>query len=139
MSALHDTRFRPVTLRELPLLRCCVTLLTDFEDCADIEDWVVGEHGIRISFTLDGRRYGSTYLPSVASEQGWDKEETLVSLMRKAGWEGRRGSWRDAAAKGGMKVERYRGDKEEVEYATFAGWNEWVGENWKGEEDDDDE
>lgn len=131
-SALRDTRFPRVTHRELPTLRCTVTLLTNFETCAPgvFDDWEVGVHGVRIKFTLDGRRYGSTYLPSVAEEQGWTKEETMVSLMRKAGWEGRRDGWRAAAEKGGMKVERYRGDKEEVVYREYRAWREWVEENW---------
>lgn len=133
VSALHDTRFARVQARELPLLRCSVTLLTDFEPCASVDDWVVGEHGIRIAFVHEGRRYGATYLPSVAPEQGWDREQTLVSLMRKAGWEGRRASWRDVAEASGMRVERYRGDKEEVEWEEYKAWRDWVGENW-GEE-----
>lgn len=140
-SALRDTRFPRVALRELPALRCTVTLLTNFEDCGAgpeaYDDWEIGVHGIRIKFTLDGRRYGATYLPSVAEEQGWTKEETMVSLMRKAGWEGRRDSWRAAAARGGMKVERYRGDKEEVAFREYKTWREWASQNW--EMDDDDE
>lgn len=99
-----------------------------------MDDWEIGVHGIRIKFTLDGRRYGSTYLPSVAEEQGWTKEETMISLMRKAGWEGRRSDWRAAAQKGGMKVERYRGDKEEVVYPEYKAWREWVSQNWENEE-----
>lgn len=133
ISALHDTRFSRVSTRELPSLRCVVTLLTNFEECDGVDDWVVGEHGIRISFTWEGRRYGSTYLPSVAPEQGWDRDQTMVSLMRKAGWEGRRTSWRDVAERSGMRVERYRGDKEEVEFAEFKAWRDWVRAHWEKE------
>lgn len=139
ISALHDTRFSRVTLSEVPSLQCCVTLLTNFEECADVDDWVVGEHGIRISFVWQGRRYGSTYLPSVAPEQGWNKEQTMVSLMRKAGWEGKRSSWREVAEKSGMRVERYRGDKEEVAYDEFAAWKSWSSDNWEKEEDGDED
>lgn len=128
-SALHDIRFPRVTLRELPSLRCTVNLLTNFEDCETIDDWEIGVHGIRIRFALDGRRYGSTYLPAVAEEQGWNRDETLVSLMRKAGWEGRRDSWRQAAERGGMRVERYRGDKEVVVYDEYKAWRTWVSEH----------
>lgn len=130
VSALHDHRFPRVSARELARLRCSATLLTNFEPCADVDDWVVGEHGIRISFTHAGRRLGSTYLPSVAPEQGWDREQALVSLMRKAGWERRRASWREVAEAGGMQVERYRGDKEEVEWDEYKTWRDWVSENW---------
>lgn len=135
ISALHDTRFSRVAPRELPQLRASVTLLTNFEDCAGVDDWVVGEHGIRISFRDAARRYGATYLPSVAPEQGWGKEETMASLMRKAGWTGKglEGNWRAVAERCGMSVERYRGDKEEVGWEEFKQWRDWVGENWKGE------
>ena len=104
ISALQDTRFDPITKRELPNLEVCVTLLTDFEDCDDAMDWELGTHGLRISFTERGRRYGSTYLPDVAPEQGWNKEETLVSLMRKAGWSGRKDSWQDVELKEHMSA-----------------------------------
>lgn len=134
VSALHDTRFSRVSRRELPSLRCSATLLTDFEPCASVDDWVLGEHGIRIAFTHEGRRYGATYLPSVAPEQGWDRDQTLVSLMRKAGWEGRRAAWREVAEGSGMRVERYRGDKEEVEWDEYKAWRDWVEESWRSGE-----
>lgn len=122
ISAVQDTRFDPITKRELPSLEVCVTLLTDFEDCDDPMDWELGTHGLRISFTERGRRYGSTYLPDVAPEQGWNKEETLVSLMRKAGWSGRKDSWKDVE----LKVVRYQGKKKEVRYAEYKAWLDWV-------------
>ncbi|KAK1766531.1 AMMECR1-like protein [Phialemonium atrogriseum] len=121
-SALHDMRFNPVSARELPSLEVAVTLLTDFEDAADAMDWELGTHGLRLSFHYHGKRYGSTYLPDVASEQGWTKEETLVSLMRKAGWMGKRDSWKDVD----LKVVRYQGKKENVEYAEYKAWRDWV-------------
>lgn len=135
-AALEDDRFHSVTAAELPSLRCAVTLLTNFEDCADMDDWVVGEHGIKIRFRVGGGGggwYSGTYLPSVAPEQGWDKNDTLYSLMRKAGWYGSRGKWREVAEAAGMQVVRYRGDKEEVDYAEYKEWRGWVSENWKQE------
>lgn len=120
-SALNDMRFSPITARELPSLEVAVTLLTDFEDAADAEDWEVGTHGLRLSFHYHGKRYGSTYLPDVASEQGWTKEETLVSLMRKAGWMGKKDRWRDVE----LKVVRYQGKKESLEYADYKAWRDW--------------
>lgn len=122
-AALHDTRFRPISARELPTLQVAVTLLTDFEDADGPMDWELGTHGLRISFTHGGRRYGATYLPDVASEQGWTKEETLVSLMRKAGWTGPKERWTDVP----LKVTRYQGKKEALDYAEYKRWREWVG------------
>lgn len=130
IAALHDSRFSRVSARELPSLQVAVTLLTDFEDADDVLDWELGTHGIRISFQWEGRRHGATYLPDVATEQGWTKEQTLVSLMRKAGWEGRRDRWREVADAGSMKVVRYRGDKEQVVYDEFKGWRDWADEHW---------
>ncbi|KAK4218439.1 AMMECR1 domain-containing protein [Rhypophila decipiens] len=122
-SALHDTRFHPITASELPTLQVAVTLLTDFEDAHDTMDWELGKHGIRISFYYHGRRYGATYLPDVATEQGWTKEETIVSLMRKAGWVGRKDKWHEID----VKVVRYQGKKECLDYAEFKKWRDWAG------------
>lgn len=126
-SAIHDTRFNPVTLRELPSLQVVVTLLTHFEDASDPLDWELGKHGIRISFVHHGRRYGATYLPDVAVEQGWDKEETILSLMRKAGYVGKKDRWREM----GIKVVRYQGKKEKCEFEDYKAWREWVVEHKK--------
>ncbi|KAK0725334.1 AMMECR1 domain-containing protein [Lasiosphaeris hirsuta] len=126
-SALHDTRFSPVSLRELPSLEVAVTLLTDFEDATGPMDWELGTHGLRISFHYHGRRYGATYLPDVAVEQGWTKEETLQSLMRKAGWMGRKDRWEEVE----LKVVRYQGKKESLEYAEYKRWREWLNREGK--------
>ncbi|KAJ4348340.1 uncharacterized protein N0V89_009714 [Didymosphaeria variabile] len=122
ISALEDTRFNPISKSELPTLECGVTLLTNFEPVSDPLDWTVGTHGLRISFTYHGRRYGSTYLPDVAKEQGWTKEETLVSLMRKAGWSGRKEDW----SKVELSVVRYQGRQVRLEYRDWEEWRAWV-------------
>lgn len=86
-------------------------------------DWELGVHGIRISFLARDRRYGACYLPEVAVEQGWDREETVVSLMRKAGWSGRKERWGEVAD---LKVVRFQGMVESVGWGEFARWREWV-------------
>ncbi|KAK2057990.1 hypothetical protein LY76DRAFT_593661 [Colletotrichum caudatum] len=121
-SALHDTRFPPIEASELPSLEVAVTLLTDFEDAEDPMDWTIGVHGLRISFVHHGKRYGATYLPDVVVEQEWTKEETLISLMRKAGWMGSKSKWRDIE----LKVVRYQGKKESLEYGEYKKWADWV-------------
>ena len=85
ISSLKDTRFRPIKIDEVPNLNVAVSLLTTFEQAKDPEDWEVGKHGIQIAFELNGRSYGGTFLPEVASEQGWDRMETLKYLVKKAG------------------------------------------------------
>jgi AMME syndrome candidate gene 1 protein len=91
--------------------------------------WTIGTHGLRISFTYHSRRYGSTYLPDVAAEQGWTKEETMVSLMRKAGWSGRKDEWRKV---GDLKVITYLGKCRQVSYAEYKEWRTWVGDFQSG-------
>ncbi|KAK3079983.1 hypothetical protein LTS18_003440 [Coniosporium uncinatum] len=130
-SALEDTRFHPVSKTELQNLQVCVTLLHTFEPtpAADPMAWTIGIHGLRISFTYHGRRHSATYLPDVAREQGWTKEETIVSLMRKAGWSGRKEDWRRV---GGMEVVRYRGEREELGWEVWRRWRGWVEETGRG-------
>lgn len=123
-SAFDDTRFPPVAARELPSLSCAVTLLTDFEPAADHLDWELGTHGLRLSFMYHGRKHGATYLPDVAREQEWTKEETLISLMRKAGWNGRKEDWE----KVDLAVVRYQGKKVALEYEEWKEWRDWVDE-----------
>jgi len=84
-SALNDSRFDPITKDELQHLHVAVSLLTEFEEAKDHLDWEVGKHGIEIDFEARGRAYGGTFLPEVASEQGWDKITTLKYLVKKAG------------------------------------------------------
>jgi uncharacterized protein (TIGR00296 family) len=122
-AALHDTRFSPITAAELPRLECAVTLLTQFEECAGALDWEVGVHGVRISFRDRGRRLSATYLPDVAAEMGWSKEETVGHLMRKAGWDGRPERWRDVDD---LAVERYQGRKRSVGWREYKGFRNWL-------------
>ncbi|KAJ5808601.1 hypothetical protein N7474_009870 [Penicillium riverlandense] len=150
-SAFDDTRFSPITQSILPSLSCHLTLLGSFEPCAHAMDWTLGTHGLRISFIHRGRRYGATYLPDVPVEQGWTKEETVESLMRKAGWDGpsaggggggsvaRRllrgttgaGSTSSAANKPWDQVSefrtvRYQGMGATADYAEWQEWRTWV-------------
>ncbi|KAK8201580.1 hypothetical protein M8818_005834 [Zalaria obscura] len=123
-SAFEDTRFDPIPASLLPSLQCCVTLLTNFSaPDKDPLNWTIGKHGLRISFVYHGRRYGATYLPQVAEEQGWTKEEALVSLMRKAGWSGRKDDWRRVQ---GLEIVRYEGKKVDLDYREWKAFKEWV-------------
>lgn len=89
-------------------------------------DWTLGTHGLRISFSHNGRRYGATYLPDVAKEQGWTKEETLISLMRKAGWNGSSSQWQKVWREGRGEIVRYEGKQVGLLYAEWKGWRDWV-------------
>eukprot|EP00041_Stephanoeca_diplocostata_P003328 m.33557 g.33557 ORF g.33557 m.33557 type:complete len:174 (+) comp14241_c0_seq6:650-1171(+) len=75
ISAFEDRRFNPITHDELAHLHCTVSLLVEFERGRDYLDWTVGVHGIRIELrdAATGNVVSATYLPEVASEQGWSK------------------------------------------------------------------
>ncbi|OQO08097.1 hypothetical protein B0A48_06891 [Cryoendolithus antarcticus] len=126
-SALEDPRFPPIPASLFPSLSAHVTLLTNFSSPSrDPLAWTLGLHGIRISFYERSRRLSSTYLPDVAPEQGWDKEEAVVSLMRKAGWRGREEDWRATWDKGKGELVTYEGKVVGVAYEEYKGWREWV-------------
>lgn len=86
ISAFEDTRFRPITEKELPLLSVNITVLRNFTKASDAMDWTLGKHGIRVKLSRGGRSYGATFLPDVAVEQGWTKEETVEHCIRKSGY-----------------------------------------------------
>ena len=47
-AALKDSRFPPVQMKEVAGLSCTVSLLTNFEDCANAYDWNLQNHGIKM-------------------------------------------------------------------------------------------
>lgn len=90
-AAFHDTRFRPVELNELKSIEIEISVLTPLKRIHSIDEFKLGEQGIYI---IKGYRSG-TFLPQVAQETGWGKEEFLGHCARdKAGlgWDG----WKDA-------------------------------------------
>jgi AmmeMemoRadiSam system protein A len=80
-AALRDRRFTPVNAAELPALDVEVSVLSPPRPIASPEEFTVGEHGIILE--RDGRR--AVYLPEVAPQQGWSREQTLTHLALKAG------------------------------------------------------
>jgi len=127
-SAFEDHRFSPIPQSLLPSLENEVTLLTNFSTgTSDPRAWVLGQHGLRISFTHRGQRLGATYLPHIASEQGWAQDETLISLMRKAGWSsGSDSSWEKVWREGRGELITYEGKPAELTYSEWKEWRDWV-------------
>jgi AmmeMemoRadiSam system protein B/AmmeMemoRadiSam system protein A len=82
-AAVNDWRFRPVTPTELGELEVEVSVLSPPAPIVSIEEFRVGEHGIILE--KGGRR--AVFLPEVALEQGWSREETVSRLAQKAGLE----------------------------------------------------
>lgn len=86
-SALKDSRFSPITRDEIQRLTVSVSILQGFEEARGYLDWTLGVHGIRIEFYNErGSKRTATYLPQVATEQGWDQTQTIDSLLRKGGY-----------------------------------------------------
>ena len=114
ISAFEDTRFTPITMKEVPQLCCTVSLLQNFEKIKDPLDWTVGTHGIEIHFSHKGMDYSGTFLPEVAPAQGWDQTTTLRYLIQKAGYVGSFESVKDK-----MKTERYQSALHTVSYEEY--------------------
>jgi len=90
-SATQDFRFSPVHSSEVRDLRIEISVLTPKRRIASIDEFHLGKHGIYIK---KGNRSG-TFLPQVAKETGWTKEEFFGHCARdKAGigWD----DWREA-------------------------------------------
>ena len=95
-----------------------ISLLTKFEECDDYLDWEVGKHGIYIHLTPPNgghRTLTATYLPEVAREQGWTKEEAIDSAIHKAGWSGKV----TEEIRWGLRVRRYQSEKTSARYAEW--------------------
>ena len=81
-AASSDPRFSPVTPAELKDIDVEISVLSRPRKVADASEIVLGKHGVIVS---DGNRQG-VFLPQVADETGWSKEEFLSQLCsQKAG------------------------------------------------------
>ena len=90
-AAFEDPRFMPVTNDELADIDIEISVLTPMRRIRSIDEFQLHRHGIYIK---KGFRSG-TFLPQVADEVNWTKEEFLGHCAQdKAGigWDG----WRDA-------------------------------------------
>lgn len=90
-SATQDSRFARVTKEEIPSLDIEISVLTPLIKINSIDEFELGKHGIYIKKGMDS----GTFLPQVANDTKWTKEEFLGHCARdKAGigWFG----WQDA-------------------------------------------
>ena len=86
-AATADSRFTPVSARELPELELEISVLSPRKRIFDPSEIVLGRHGIYLK--LDSNR--GTLLPQVAVNQNWTVEEFLGNCAKyKAGigWDG---------------------------------------------------
>ena len=90
-AAFEDPRFMPVTMDELEDIDIEISVLTPMRRIQSLDEFELHRHGIYIR---RGYRSG-TFLPQVADEVNWTKEEFVSHCAQdKAGigWDG----WRDA-------------------------------------------
>ena len=90
-AALRDSRFSPVRPDELAALDLEVSVLGPLAPIPSWQAFRPGRDGIVLQ--KDGRQ--SLFLPEVATEQGWSREDTLHHLSLKAGLPG--DAWREGA------------------------------------------
>lgn len=80
-AAFNDGRFSPLTPEELGEVRVEISVLTPRRPVSGPEEIVVGRDGV----ILEKGGRSAIYLPQVAPEQGWNREEMLGNLALKAG------------------------------------------------------
>lgn len=81
-SALHDTRFHPVTKNELKDISIEISLLTPMRLIDHYDEIKIPGHGV---YVKKGFRSG-VFLPQVADETGWDRDTFMAYLCsEKAG------------------------------------------------------
>lgn len=92
-AAFNDPRFPPVTEGELSQLSFEISVLTPLKEIENIEEIVVGLHGLYIT----RGSFSGLLLPQVATEYEWDRETFLEQTCRKAGLPPN--SWKDRETK----------------------------------------
>ena len=91
-ASMRDFRFRPVTPDELRRIDMHISVLSPIVSIASLDEFKLGEHGI----IIEKGPCRAVYLPEVAVEQKWDRDQTLSSLSMKAGMNA--GGWRKGAS-----------------------------------------
>lgn len=92
-SALHDTRFNPLTKEQLPTTRISLSILSDIRPIASYKAIKLGKHGI----VLEYKERSALFLPKVPEEFSWDLPTTLAQLSQKAGLPST--AWQDPEAR----------------------------------------
>lgn len=80
-AALNDRRFSPLSPDELNDIEIEISVLTPMKQVSGAGDIVIGRDGVLLS----KGGHSAVFLPQVATEQGWGREEMLDNLCRKAG------------------------------------------------------
>ena len=82
-AATQDPRFKPLTKEELSDIEVEISVLSKPERIKSIDEIQMGVHGVIVH---QGPLHHGIFLPQVATETGWSKEEFLSQLCaQKAG------------------------------------------------------
>ena len=90
-AATEDHRFSVVTIDEMEEIDVEISVLTPMHKITSIDEIEMGKHGIYIKKGFSS----GTFLPQVATETGWTKEEFLGNCSKNKaglGWDG----WKEA-------------------------------------------
>ncbi len=90
-AAFSDNRFTPLSAQELKEVEIEISVLTPMKPVSSPTDLVVGRDGVVLQ---KGGKSG-VFLPQVATEQGWNRNQWLDQLCLKAGLPV--GSWKSEA------------------------------------------
>jgi len=88
-AALEDSRFKPVTVQELPLLEYEISVMSPLRRVLDTKEIKVGKHGLIMK---QGEIEG-ILLPQVPMEEHWGRDTFLEETCLKAGLP--RQAWKD--------------------------------------------
>ncbi|MDD3807486.1 MAG: AmmeMemoRadiSam system protein A [Candidatus Marinimicrobia bacterium] len=80
-AAFSDPRFPPLQKDELKDITLEISILSDLLPVDSMEKIIPGKHGV----VLKHGYHQAVFLPQVATEQGWDRDEMLANLSLKAG------------------------------------------------------
>lgn len=92
-AAFQDSRFYPVSAKEMADLEIEISILGEMQRVTNLEEIQVGRHGLY----LDHPRGSGLLLPQVAVEWDWDRTEFLKQICRKAGVH--KGAWHERDAR----------------------------------------
>jgi len=90
-SAFNDQRFNPLSESELSKVEIEISALTPYKVIKGDAEIILGRDGVVLK--KGGKQ--AVFLPQVATEMGWNKEELLDNLCKKAGLQA--GDWKEDA------------------------------------------
>lgn len=79
-AAVGDPRFPPLTLNELKDIEIEISALSPLEKIESVDEIKMGLHGVLLKSGFNS----GVFLPQVATETGWSKEDFLSHLCQKA-------------------------------------------------------